>query len=395
MKNKKKISIVGGGAAALSTASFLDGNKYEIHLFEKNKALGRKFLVAGDGGFNLTHAEPIEDLIQKFTPPKLLEKVLTSFDNTAFREWLGKIGIPTFVGSSNRIYPEKGIKPIEVLKAIEEQLKKNNVEIHFNKTWKGWTEKDELLFEDETTIKSDYTIFSLGGGSWKITGSDGEWLSTFKKKGIAISKFEPSNCAFKVDWKPTILQKFKGKPLKNISITCDGKTQKGEAVISEFGLEGNAIYGLSPQLRKQLEKGSAKIEIDFKPMFTEAVILEKLLNNKSRNITDCLKNDFNLSSLQLGLIKTYLSKKDFLDLAALAKKIKAFNLEITGIATLDEAISTVGGINLDQINENFELEKLPNTFCIGEMLNYDCPTGGYLLQGCFSMGSLLANYLNE
>jgi uncharacterized flavoprotein (TIGR03862 family) len=392
---KQTIAIIGGGAAALSLASFLDSTKFDISLYEKNKALGRKFLVAGKGGFNLTHAEPMDDFVSRYAPKPFLKPALSAFTKDDFRVWLASIGVPTFVGSSNRIYPEKGIKPIEVLRAIEKALVLNEVKIHFNKTWTGWSEKEELLFSDETVATPDLCIFALGGGSWKITGSDGSWLSEFKKAGIKTNAFEASNCAFEVKWKGAILDKFAGKPLKNIRITCQDKTQKGEVVLTKFGLEGNAIYALSPEIRKQLSKGTAQITVDFKPTFSVKALLEKLTTTKAKNSTDCLKNELNLSALQIGLIRSYLTKYEFLNKETLSQKIKNFPIQINGIAHIDEAISTVGGIDLEEINSNFELIKKPNSYCIGEMLDWDAPTGGYLLQACFSMGYHLAEHLNK
>ncbi len=244
-------------------------------------------------------------------------------------------------------------------------------------------------------MSPDYCIFALGGGSWKVTGSDGSWRSNFENVGVKTNIFEASNCAFQVKWESQLLKKFAGKPLKNISITCDKKSQKGEVVLSQFGLEGNAIYALSPEIRKQLETGKAIIFIDFKPTFSTEALLEKLTNTKAKNITECLRNEPNLSALQIGLIKTYVSKDDFNNNVILAEKIKKFSVQIEGVAHLDEAISTVGGIDLEEITPSFELTKKQNSYCIGEMLDWYAPTGGYLLQACFSMGYYLAKYLNQ
>ncbi|MDA9311980.1 NAD(P)-dependent oxidoreductase [Vicingaceae bacterium] len=392
---KQKITIIGGGAAALTFASFIDSEKFDISLYEKNKALGRKFLVAGKGGFNLTHSEPINDLVSRYSPNWVLEEALNSFSNVDFRVWLASIGVPTFVGSSHRVYPEKGIKPIEVLKAIEKTLAHNRVQVNFNKTWTGWNDKNDLVFSDETTVTTNIVVFALGGGSWRITGSDGTWRGIFRKKGFKTKTFQPSNCAFKVNWETAIIDKFAGKPLKNISITCDKKSQKGEVVLSQFGLEGNAIYALSPEIRKQLKTGKASILIDFKPTFSIEVLLKKLTKTKAKHLTDCLRNELNLSALQIGLIKTYVSKYDFNNNSILAGKIKNFPIEIEGIAKIDEAISTIGGIDLKEITPDFKLTQQSNTYCIGEMLNWDAPTGGYLLQACFSMGYYLAEHLNK
>ena len=390
---KKNISIIGGGPAAMSLASFLDGTTYNITLYEKNKALGRKFLVAGKGGFNLTHSEQLATLTDRYTPTSFFRETLNSFSNEDFRAWLEKIGIPTFIGSSYRVYPQKGIKPIEVLNAIELGIKQNNVAIQYNKNWQGWNSKGKIIFSDGSAISSDVVVFALGGGSWHITGSDGAWQNPFHHQGISTPPFQPSNCAFGIDWPISIKEKFSGTPLKNIRISCGEKAQKGEAVLTEFGLEGNAIYALSPEIREGLKSRDAKISIDFKPQLSAAEIQQKLSTSAYLKRSEQLKKELKLSPLQLSLLRTYVDKKAFLNDRTLAEKIKSFELNITKTATLNEAISSVGGISLNEITDSFELKKLPQHYCIGEMLDWDAPTGGYLLQACFSMGYYLAQRL--
>ena len=392
---KKQISIIGGGPSAFLLAAFLDPKKFTITIYEKNKTTGRKFLVAGKGGFNLTHSEPIEQLIKRYTANIFLENSLHKFTNTDFRNWLAKIGIPTYIGSSKRVYPTAGIKPIEVLNAILKHLKEKGVSIKYNQTFSDWDDNKNQIINTKT-IQTEYTVFCLGGGSWKITGSDGTWLNTFSKKGIETKLFQASNCGYQIDWKSDFIQKHEGTPLKNITISCDGIFQKGEAVITTFGLEGNAIYGLSPQIRKQLNlKSKATIFIDFKPSITLESILSKIKASNYKNTTQILKKELKLTNAQIDLLKINLSKESYLNTTSLAKNIKRFPLEIINTATIDEAISTVGGIALNEISENFELKKMFNQYCIGEMLDWDAPTGGYLLQACASMGVYLANYLNE
>ena len=391
-----KIAIIGGGSASLFFASFLDANIYEINIYEqKAVGLGRKFLVAGDGGFNLTHSEDINSFIERYTPSAFLRDALQFFNNQRFMLWLHEIGIPTFIGTSKRVYPEKGIKPIKVLNAIHSVLEKNNTLVHFNKTFTGWNEDNDPIFNNNEVVTSDYCIFALGGASWKITGSNGSWLKHFKNKGIRTINFEASNCAYQIDWKTSFIDLNEGKPLKNIAISCGSKTQKGEVIITKYGIEGNAIYALGPELRAQLKtKKVAEIILDLKPMLTEEQVLKKLVK-PSKNISESLKTSVNLNPVQINLIKTNLDKTEFTDQKKLAFAIKNLTLKITGVATLDEAISTVGGIDLTEVDANFQLYKIPNHFCIGEMLDWDAPTGGYLLQACASMGAHLANHLNS
>lgn len=392
---KKTISIIGGGPASLFLAAFLDNEKFEITIYEKNKTAGRKFLVAGKGGFNLTHSAPILELIKQYTPNNFLKDSLLSFTNDDFRNWLKTIGIPTYVGSSKRVYPKEGIKPITVLNTLLNHLKSKGIIFKYEHTFSGWNAENNLIVNDKIIV-SDYNVFSLGGKSWKITGSNGSWLETFQKKGIKTIPFEASNCAFHIDWGSEFISENEGNPLKNIAIYCSGKMQKGEAVITKFGLEGNAIYGLSPQIREQLKtQEKAIIYIDFKPTLTLENSTSKIVNSTFKNTTQILKKELKLSNSQVQLLKMHLSKEAYLDSEQLSKYIKKFPLEIISLGAIDAAISTVGGIDLNAINANYELHKITNQFCIGEMLNWDAPTGGYLIQACASSGVYLAKYLNK
>ncbi|MGJ8661226.1 MAG: NAD(P)/FAD-dependent oxidoreductase [Bacteroidota bacterium] len=392
---KKSVAIIGGGPAGLILAAKLDPVLFDVCIYEKNKSLGRKFLVAGKGGFNLTHSEEIKDFIERYTPSDFLKQSLLDFTNNDLRAWLENIGIPTFVGSSKRVYPEKGIKPIEVLNKIVAVLEEKNVTFAFEKEFIGWGENDEIVFRSGERIKSDIIVFSLGGGSWKVTGSDGSWLNAFQNKGIQTSPFKPANCAYQIDWKPDFIVKHGGSPLKNIVLSCTENSQKGELVVTDFGLEGNAIYALSPQIQNQLdENGEAQIHLDLKPHLTSEQIQKKLLNS-SKKLTQSLTEDIKLSRTQVDLLKNELSKDEFLDYAILVSKIKALPLRVISAAKLDEAISTTGGVLLSSVDEKFMLKQIPNQYCIGEMLDWNAPTGGYLLQACFSFGVSLSSTLNS
>jgi uncharacterized flavoprotein (TIGR03862 family) len=392
---KKSVSIVGGGPAALFLAAFLDPDLFDVTIFEKNKTPGRKFLVAGKGGFNLTHAEPMDTFINRYSPVSFLEQALLSFDNNNLRQWLKEIGIPTFIGSSKRVYPVKGIKPIEVLNAILAVLKHRKVNFLFQHKWTGWDKENDLVFNSNFTVKTDYCVFALGGASWKKTGSDGSWLTSFAKKGVSTIPFQSANCAFKIDWSKDFLLKNEGKPLKNISLSCGSSTQKGELVITQFGLEGNAIYALSSEIQKGITNNSKSIiYLDLKPALSIREIKKRLSSSREKNTTIKLRNDLKLSNVQINLLKSLLLKEEFLSIETLINRIKKLDLVVTGAAPIDEAISTTGGIDLKNLDKNFELIKMKNTFCIGEMLDWNAPTGGYLLQACTSMGVFLARHLN-
>jgi uncharacterized flavoprotein (TIGR03862 family) len=396
---KKNISIIGSGPSALMLAATLNEEVYDVTIYERNFAPGRKFLVAGEGGFNLTHSENMEQFINRYTPPDFLEKSLRSFTNTDFCNWLKKIKIETYTGSSKRIFPVKGIKPIEVLNAVLNELKRKKVQIKTQHTWKGWNEKGELLLNhngEDLFVQADSIIFALGGASWSKTGSDGQWFELFKNKNIEALPFQPSNCAYKINWDAKFLEISEGQSLKNISVSCGDIEKKGELVITEFGLEGGAVYALSPEIRKQLNATkTAIIFIDLKPGFTQPEIQNKLSTKGNKSYAKLLKDGLNLSDTQLALLKTVLTKEDFINIEQLSCKIKKLPLTISAMGSIDEAISTVGGISLNEVDNTFQLIKIPNHYVIGEMLDWDAPTGGYLLQACFSMGFYLGENLNR
>ncbi len=393
---KKSVSIIGGGPAAFLLAAFLDPQKFNVSIFEKNKTLGRKFLVAGKGGFNLTHSEPIAQLIERYTPSDFIQEALLDFDNDDFQKWIDLMGIPTYIGSSKRVYPESGIKPIAVLNAILDVLNKRGVAIQYQHSWKGWNANHDLIFNDSTAIKADHTIFALGGGSWKITGSDGTWLNLFHNKGVDVVPFKASNCAYAVNWESNFIDTFEGTPLKNIAISCGDKSQKGEMVITRFGLEGNAIYAISPQIREELNnKQKATVYLDLKPTLSYDDLLQKIKKSNIKKTSEKLQKELKLTPAQVGLLKIFLSKETYLNSELLAQNIKKLPIEISASALLDEAISTTGGIKLNALDDNFQLKMMENHYCIGEMIDLDAPTGGYLLQSCFSMGVYLARHLNS
>ena len=397
---KKTISIIGGGASALILGCELDPEKYTIGIYEKNTALARKFLVAGDGGLNLTHSEDEAKFILRYTPSEFLETSFKHFSNKDLVVWLNNLGIETFVGSSGRIFPKKDLKPIEVLNCLEEKIKNNHVTINFKHEWNGFLSNNELLFKTPAgnkQLQSDVVIFCLGGASWPVTGSKGDWITYFNAKGIKTIPFKASNCSFNINWPKEIIKSIEGKPLKNISITCANKVNAGEIVLTSFGIEGSGVYPLSPQIREELNKfGHAKIYIDLKPLLSSEDALKKITNSRSKlSYTENIVKQLNLNKTQIILLKSVMSKSDFLNPIKFVNNLKNLELLISSLGPIEDAISSVGGISLTEISEDFELKKIKNNFVIGEMLDYDAPTGGYLLQSCFSMGKHLADHLND
>ncbi len=391
---KRTVAIIGGGTAGMSLAAAIDPDLYQVTIYEKKNALGRKFLVAGDGGFNMSYAEDPTQLKSRYTPEKCMDHVVHHFSNQDLRDWLKSIGIPTFVGSSQRIFPEKGIKPIQVLQAIEAQLKEQQVKLKFDHEFCGWTPEGTIKFTGGDTMTADFTVFALGGASWKVTGSDGQWLPHFTERGIKTTAFQAANCAFEVKWPEEFIRRYAGEPWKNISISIDNQQQAGEVVITDFGLEGNAIYALSEQIQKKLTAGTAaQVLIDFKPTLTPETIMKKL-KESTVNQTSTLRDILKLSKAQIYLLKTQLTKEEFLDLPVLVRYIKQYPITLHSAAPIDEAISTLGGIHFDAVDQHFRLQDMNDAFCIGEMLGWHAPTGGYLIQGCVSMGMYVGAYLN-
>jgi uncharacterized flavoprotein (TIGR03862 family) len=396
---KETVAIIGSGPSALMLAAQLDEKKFNVTIYERNSTPGRKFLVAGNGGFNLTHSDPKDQLIEKYIPSSFFENLINSFSNVSLRNWLASIGIPTYIGSSKRVFPIKEKKPIDVLNAILQVLATKEVKLKKNHQWQGW-DHDELLFNNHDKsikLKADIVVFALGGASWRKTGSDGSWASLFVNKGIDVLPFQPSNCAFQIDWPKIITDKLEGQFLKNISVSCSGKEKKGELVITDFGLEGGAIYALSPEIRKQIEEHKiAQIFLDLKPSLSRNELLQRLQRGQGNSSwTKHIENQLNLNKTQIILLKNCMNKEEFIQLGTVADKIKNLPLTIVSTAPIDEAISTVGGVPLHEIDGNFQLKKIPGHYALGEMLDWDAPTGGYLLQACFSMGNHLALHLND
>jgi uncharacterized flavoprotein (TIGR03862 family) len=396
---KHEISIIGGGPSALSAAYFLSEH-FKVTIYEKEKNIGQKFLVAGKGGFNLTNQLNGEQLSEKYRPANFLRPAIIDFDSIAVRDWLKQNGIDTYIGTSGRVYAAKKHKPIDVLDNIRESLQRNGVKILTDHIFAGFdSEKEPIILKKGKRVKLDSSnyIFGLGGSSWSKTGSDGKWLNHFNSIGITTKPFESSNCGIIIKLAKSVVKFHRGKPLKNIEISCGKNKSRGEAVITEYGLEGNAVYSIIPHIRDHLKNERAVIKIDFKPNNLIADLITKL---KSKNISsDTYKKVLNLKSAELAFIKANISKDDFQNSKKFISHLKGLELVIESLRPIDEAISTVGGIPISELNDDYSLKKYPNLFTIGEMVDWDAPTGGFLLQGCFSMGhfsaqSIISNLKN-
>ncbi len=395
--SRKTIAIIGGGPAGLMAADILS-KIHEVHVYEKEKGVGQKFMVAGKGGFNITNGLKGNELAARYSPEYFLKDAILDFDSDAVREWLLAMSIDTFEGSSGRVFPEKGVTPASILKKWKEKLISQGVEFHLKHVFAAFGEVGTVILKSgrsKIEVHADYFIFALGGASWPVTGSTGEWTKIFNKINISTLPFQSSNCGIHINWPESIRASHAGKPLKNIAVSVNGITNKGEALITEYGLEGNAIYPVVPEIRNTLNANEfVNIILDLKPFNTEEQLLQKVLGKTSAK-TKNYAQIFNLDSVQLALLKAFTPKETFLSPELFAKCLKQLSLPVQALRPVAEAISTIGGIDLNEMNSDFSFKKRPDCFAIGEMLDWDAPTGGFLLQACFSMGHWVGKKLLE
>ncbi len=378
------VAIFGGGPAGLIAADRL-AEDHVVHLFEQEKTLGRKFLVAGDGGLNITNAAEHDELLGQYTPAGRMRDALLSFGPLELRAWLQELGIPTFIGTSGRVFPAHGIKPAEVLKAIVDRLKRREIIIRTGHRFMGFDPQARPVVEhagERMVVEAGRYVFALGGASWPKTGSTGDWSSHFEAIGVSTVPFRASNCGVATEV-PGKLRLHAGKPLKNIALTCGDRTVRGEATITAYGLEGNAVYPLVPQVREALAaKGHAVLVLDLKPDLTIEQMEMRLRDAAWKERMAALR----LDRPAVALLKACCPVDRYLDGRTLAHDVKHVQVIVHGLRPIDEAISTVGGIALDEVNGDLSLVRHPHLFVAGEMLDWDAPTGGFLLQGAFSLG---------
>ena len=386
---KPHVVIVGGGPAGLMAATQLIGLPVEITVVDHKSAVGRKFLVAGDGGFNLTHSESLEDFVEKYDQP-LVKEWVRRFNATDFREWLTKIGIETVIGSSGKVFPLPTTKPIQVLNAWLKQLKEHPINWKLKTKLIDFTKTEVVLQQGDLqeTLPYDYLVLALGGASWKKTGSDGSWFNLLKAKGIEVIPFQSGNSGLEINL-PDFLAQYECKIVKNIRLSVDELTVSGDLVITTYGIEGKPVYAVNRALRNSNFKG---LKIDFKPQFSFEKIEEILAKHTTiRKALDALK----IPPVVYNWLKETLSKEQFTEPNQLAKAIKSFEPAIRGLRPLDEVISTVGGIAVNELDENGCLIQFGNIYCCGEMIDWDAPTGGYLIQASVASGFVVGKTIGN
>lgn len=395
-KTPPTVAVIGGGPAGLMAAEVLAQGGAEVTVHEKMPTVGRKFLMAGRGGLNLTHSEDLEGFKARYGGAEAqVAPRLDAFTPEQLVAWADGLGQETFIGSSGRVFP-KAMKASPLLRAWLARLEGLGVTLSTRHEWLGWDAEGALRFrtpEGEITKAPDATVLALGGASWARLGSDGGWAGLLAEKGVGLSPFQPSNSGFTVAWSDIFRDRFAGQPLKGVGLTFGDRTAKGDAMIAAYGIEGGAVYALSAALRDAVSAdGSATLRIDLRPAMTRQQLTARLhRGEKGQSVATRLRKLVNLSPLETNLLREGHGVDLPLDPGALATRIKAVPLTLTGTAPIDRAISTAGGVPFDALDEGLMLKALPGVFVAGEMLDWEAPTGGYLLQACFATGVAAAN----
>lgn len=391
------VAIIGGGPAGLMAAEVLAEAGLKVQVFDAMPSMGRKFLLAGVGGMNITHAEPFEPFVKRYRArAENLQPLLARFGAQALREWIHGLGIETFVGSSSRVFPTD-MKAAPLLRAWLKRLREQGVQLHTRSRWIGWDSEGDLRIETpegEQKVSADATLLALGGASWARLGSDGAWQALLAKQGVALAPLEAANCGFEVaSWSEHLRSKFAGAPIKTVAAWCSGlEPRRGEFVLTESGVEGSLIYALSAELRDAISAhGQVLLHLDLMPQLSLEKVTHALQKARgSRSMAKHLQSQLGLDGAKAGLLRECTSAECFLDPARLAAAIKDLSVVLVRPRPLDEAISSAGGVPFAAMDQQLMLKALPGVFCAGEMLDWEAPTGGYLLTACFSTGRAAA-----
>ena len=390
------VAVIGAGPAGLMAAEILATGGARVTIYERMPSVGRKFLLAGRGGLNLTHSEPLDQFLARYreaTPH--LRTAIESLPPDALRAWSEGLGQSTFVGSSGRVFPQV-FKASPLLRAWLRRLDQPAVSFALRHRWIGWGASGDLQFETPEglmSLKPDATVIALGGASWPRLGADGGWTDILGAKGIGVAPLRPANCGFRVAWSDLFRKRFEGQPLKSVALSFGDHAVRGEATITRDGIEGGAVYALSAPLRDAvLANGEAVLQVALRPDLSHADLTKRLsVSRKKQSLSTFLRKQLSLSPASIGLLQEATIASELYPSAMspdqLAAFVNAVPVKLTGVAPLDRAISTAGGISFDEIDAHYMLRKLPGVFVAGEMLDWEAPTGGYLLQACFATGA--------
>jgi uncharacterized flavoprotein (TIGR03862 family) len=392
----KNIAIIGAGPAGLMAAEVLAQGGADVTVYDAMPSAGRKFLMAGRGGLNLTYSEPLPQFLVRYREAAPhLQASIDAFPPNALRDWSEALGQPTFVGSSGRVFP-KAFKASPLLRAWLRRLDSLGVKLALRHRWTGWDEHGHLRFQTPDgprAIEAGATVLALGGASWPRLGSDGSWVETLAAKGVKISRLRPANSGFTVAWSDIFRDRFEGQPLKGVALRSGQNTIRGECIVTRTSIEGGAIYALSAGLREAIDSaGRTTLHIALRPDLEANDLIAKLSAPKGKqSLSNFLRKAASLSPVGIGLLQEAAKSSGVslssLSPADLARLINAVPIELTGVASIVRAISTAGGISFDELDPDFMLRRLPGVFAAGEMLDWEAPTGGYLLQASFATGA--------
>ncbi len=388
-------AVIGAGPAGLMAAETLSARGVPVTVFDRMPSAGRKLLMAGRGGLNLTHSEPFKRFIDRYgTAGESLRPILERFPPAAVVAWAEGLGQSTFVGSSGRVFP-RAMKASPLLRAWLARLSAQGVAFRLRRDWRGWTEDGALAFStpeaDLETFHPAATVLALGGASWPRLGSNGAWTGVLGSLGVAVTPLAAANSGFTVAWSPTFAARFAGAPLKNLRLSFAGRSVRGEALITAYGIEGGAVYALSADLRAAIGRdGDAILAVDLAPDLSVASLAGRLRRGRVNESGANRLRKAGISPVAANLLREAGNGSLPADPSTLAEQIKAVGLRLTGVAPLERAISTAGGVALAGLDDRLMLRRLPGVFAAGEMLDWEAPTGGYLLQACFATGHAAA-----
>ena len=393
----ENIVIIGGGPGGLMAAEVIAAAGLPVTVYERKPNPGRKFLMAGRGGLNLTHSEDKESFLARYgAAAERLRPAIDKFPPSALQAWCEGLGQPTFIGSSGRIFPES-FKASPLLRAWRVRLENLGVKFAFQRNWTGWNDAGALVFTDAhgqtETVTAAATVLALGGASWPRLGADGGWVDILQQQHIPVTQLRPANCGFAVAWSEIFSSRFIGQPVKPVTLSFKDKSIQGEMMVTEKGIEGGAVYALSSVLRDEISKnGKAELMLDLRPGVSLGDLTQRLGEPRGTlSFSNFLRKTGGLSPVAVALVRE-IGGKDIhtLPAASLAKLVKSLPLHLTAPFSLDRAISTAGGVALDALDDHFMLRNKPGVFAVGEMLDWEAPTGGYLLQATFSTAVMAA-----